>query len=140
MRPPRSPNSSPDDGPPAPDDLTADVADAVADDEVSADLLSHVARRLIELSEENAQLKQAIESRPVVDQARGVLIAALGADEDEAWRVLLHVSQHANVPLRQVAEAVLGSATGRPMPEDLRTPLRDAMGRARRGTRHGDPG
>ncbi|WP_407561786.1 ANTAR domain-containing protein [Streptomyces sp. 184] len=129
MRRPPSPNR-PSDGLPTPDDLAVKVEKA-ADDEISSDLLTHVARRLIELSEENAQLKQAIESRPVVDQARGVLIAMLGADEDQAWQILLETSQHANTPLRRVAEALIASATGRPVPEDLRIPLRRAMSKAR---------
>lgn len=137
MRPPKSPNSSPD-GAHTPDDLAVKMEQAVEDDAVPSGLLAHAARRLIELSEENMQLKQAIESRPMVDQARGVLIAVLGADEDEAWQVLLHTSQHANVPLRYVAEALIASATGRPIPDDLRIPLRDAMGRVR-SDRRGTP-
>ncbi|GAA2653620.1 hypothetical protein GCM10010400_06880 [Streptomyces aculeolatus] len=137
MRPTQSPNSSPD-GAPTPDDLAVEMEQAVEDDAVPSGLLAHAARRLIELSEENMQLKQAIESRPMVDQARGVLIAVLGADEDEAWQVLLGTSQHANVPLRYVAEALIASATGRPIPDDLRIPLRDAMGRVR-SDRRGKP-
>ncbi|MFW6719115.1 ANTAR domain-containing protein [Streptomyces sp. MAR4 CNY-716] len=137
MRPPQSPNSSPD-GAPAPDGRAVEMEQAVEDDAVPSALLAHAARRLIELSEENMQLKQAIESRPMVDQARGVLIAVLGADEDEAWQVLLDTSQHANVPLRYVAEALIASATGRPIPDDLRIPLRDAMGRVR-SDRRGKP-
>jgi hypothetical protein len=130
MRPPPSPNTPSDGRPPTADELAVEIERA-ADDDVSSDLLAHVARRLIELSEENAQLQQAIESRPLVDQARGVLIAVLGADEDEAWQVLLEASQHANIPLRQVAEALIASATGEPIPEDLRIPLRKAMGKVR---------
>lgn len=135
---PSSPTSSPDGLPTR--RLAVKVENAVDDDEISSDLLAHVSRRLIELSEENAQLKQAIESRPLVDQARGMLIALLGADEDEAWQVLLETSQHANVPLRQVAEALIATATGTPVPEDLRIPLREAMKRFRRGGRRGTPG
>ncbi|WBB61746.1 ANTAR domain-containing protein [Streptomyces sp. WMMC500] len=133
MRPPR-PQSRSSAVPAHPDDLVVEIETAVGEAEVSSDLLAHVARRLIELSEENAQLKQAIESRPVVDQARGVLIAVLGADEDEAWEVLLDASQHANIPLRHVAEALLASAAGRPLPPDLRVPLRRAMSKVRWGT------
>ncbi|MEO3763852.1 ANTAR domain-containing protein [Streptomyces sp. B5E4] len=114
------------------------MENAVDDNEISSDLLVHVARRLIDLSEENAQLKKAIENRPVIDQARGMLIAVLGAHEDEAWHVLLETSQHANVPLRHVAEALIASAAGRPIPEDVRIPLRNTMNKVRRHGQAGD--
>ncbi len=90
-------------------------------------MLAQIAQQVIELSKENEQLKQALESRPVVDQARGVLIAVLRGDEDAAWQVLLEASQHANVPLRQVAEAVVASAAGEPLPSELEIWVRKAM-------------
>ncbi|WP_407563399.1 ANTAR domain-containing protein [Streptomyces sp. 184] len=86
-----------------------------------------VRHRLAELSEENAQLKQAIKTRPVVDQARGVLMAALDGDADDAWQVLRKTSQHANVPLRDVAASVVSSTGGTPIREDLRVPMREAI-------------
>ncbi|WP_234379983.1 ANTAR domain-containing protein [Streptomyces sp. CMB-StM0423] len=81
------------------------------------------------MSEENAQLKQAIRTRPVVDQARGVLMTVLHGDADDAWQVLRQTSQHANVPLRDVASWVVSSTGGTPMCEDLRVPMRKAMER-----------
>ncbi|AZM50259.1 hypothetical protein DMB38_34770 [Streptomyces sp. WAC 06738] len=92
-------------------------------------LPSWVRHRLAELSEENAQLKQAIRTRPVVDQARGVLMAVLDGDADDAWQVLRQTSQHANVPLRDVASWVVSSTGGTPMCDDLRVPMRQAIER-----------
>lgn len=44
----------------------------------------------------------------------------LHGDEDKAWQGLLESSQHANIPLRQVADAVI-SAAGEPLPPELQT-------------------
>ncbi|MEO3852095.1 ANTAR domain-containing protein [Streptomyces sp. B8F3] len=88
-----------------------------------------VRRRLAELSEENAQLKQAIRTRPVVDQARGVLMVLLDGDADDAWQVLRQTSQLANVALRDVAAWVVSSTGGTPMREDLQLPMRKAIER-----------
>ncbi|MFI8199492.1 ANTAR domain-containing protein [Streptomyces sp. NPDC085942] len=83
------------------------------------------------LREENAQLKQALESRPVIDMARGVLMATFRCTSQDAWWVLVTVSQHANTKLRVVAEALVAATGGEPMPEDLSRHLADAVNAAR---------
>ncbi|MFF4361254.1 ANTAR domain-containing protein [Streptomyces sp. NPDC001604] len=80
-----------------------------------------------ELLREKEQLKHAMESRPVIDMARGVLMAGFACQPNEAWDLLLAVSQRANVKLRVVAEAVTASTTGQPMPEDLKDHLAAAL-------------
>jgi len=60
----------------------------------------------VELLREKEQLEQAMHSRPVIDMARRVLMVGLSCREDEAWEVLVSVSRHANVKVREVAEAV----------------------------------
>ncbi|MFH9015267.1 ANTAR domain-containing protein [Streptomyces sp. NPDC017943] len=92
------------------------------------------AERLQVLEAEVEQLRHAIASRPVIDQARGVLMATHGCTSDEAWHLLREASQLSNTKLRDVAAAVTASADGDgpPPPPGLRTALRRALGRLRR--------
>ena len=62
-----------------------------------------------------AQLEGALESRVVIEQAKGVLIGALGVDAERAFDLLRRRSQGANTKLRHVAaEVVAEAAAGRP--------------------------
>ncbi|MFJ8190672.1 ANTAR domain-containing protein [Streptomyces sp. NPDC096094] len=87
--------------------------------------------RLHVLQEEVEQLRQAIASRPVIDQARGVLMALHACTSEEAWHILREASQLSNTKLRTVAAAVTASAEsdGPPPPAEVRTALRTALGR-----------
>ncbi|MFG2787423.1 ANTAR domain-containing protein [Streptomyces sp. NPDC048419] len=81
------------------------------------------------LREEVRQLRQAIVSRPVVDQARGVLMATHSCTADEAWNILREASQISNTKLRIVASTVTAVAggDGTDPPEELRLALRTAI-------------
>lgn len=83
------------------------------------------------LQEEVEQLRQALASRPVIDQARGVLMALHACTSDEAWHILREASQLSNTKLRAVAAAVTAGAgaDGPPPPTEVRTALRTALGR-----------
>ncbi|MGW8060710.1 ANTAR domain-containing protein [Streptomyces ziwulingensis] len=89
------------------------------------------AERLHVLQEEVEQLRRAIASRPVIDQARGVLMALHACTSDEAWQILREASQLSNTKLRAVAAAVTASAgnDGPPPPAEVRSALRTALGR-----------
>lgn len=50
------------------------------------------------------QLREALESRAVIDQAKGVLMAAHAITADQAFQLLVERSQHENVKLRELAE------------------------------------
>jgi anti-anti-sigma regulatory factor len=93
------------------------------------------AEQLHVLQEEVEQLRQAIASRPVIDQARGILMATHGCTSDEAWHILRETSQLSNTKLRDVAAAVTASAEadGPPPSAELRTALQRAVARRRRG-------
>jgi GAF domain-containing protein len=52
------------------------------------------------------QLRQAIDSRDVIGQAKGVLMARRGITADEAFAILRQASQDINVKLRDVAASV----------------------------------
>ncbi|UOG84574.1 ANTAR domain-containing protein [Streptomyces sp. CB09030] len=92
------------------------------------------ADRLRTLEEEVEQLRHALASRPVIDQARGVLMALHSCTSDEAWHVLREASQLSNTKLRAVAAAVTAGADGDgpPPPPGIRAALRTALGRLRR--------
>ncbi|WP_330288855.1 ANTAR domain-containing protein [Streptomyces sp. NBC_00576] len=91
------------------------------------------AEQVERLREEVHQLQQAIDSRPVIDQARGILMAVEACTADQAWDALRDASQHANTKLRDVAEALVAVTTGGPAPtEPVRTALRDAVRRRQR--------
>ncbi len=83
-----------------------------------------------ELREEVEQLRHAMASRPVIDQARGVLMAVHACTSDEAWHILREASQLSNTKLHTVAAAITASAgNGPPPPPELRTALRTALSR-----------
>ncbi|MEV5428989.1 ANTAR domain-containing protein [Streptomyces sp. NPDC052701] len=91
------------------------------------------AERLHVLQEEVEQLRHALASRPVIDQARGILMATHGCTSEEAWHILRETSQLSNTKLRTVAAAVTAGveAGGPPLPPELRTALRRALARRR---------
>ncbi|MBN6038374.1 GAF and ANTAR domain-containing protein [Amycolatopsis sp. 195334CR] len=53
-----------------------------------------------------AQLRRAIESRDVIGQAKGILMARRGCTAEEAFDVLRRTSQELNVKLGQLAETL----------------------------------
>jgi len=87
------------------------------------------AERLRLLEEEVEQLRQALASRPVIDQARGILMATQGCTSEEAWTILRQTSQLSNTKLHAVAAAVTAStgSDGSPPPEKVRAALKTAI-------------
>lgn len=114
--PPRRP--SPPDDVPGPSAIALERAEAVG-----------------QLNEEVEHLKRAIDARAVIDQARGILMATLSCSDKDAWSVLLETSQHTNVKLRIVAQAVIDSTGDTPPPDELLTQLRQTIARHRAGPR-----
>ncbi|AVV46950.1 ANTAR domain-containing protein [Streptomyces sp. ID05-04B] len=85
--------------------------------------------RIFELQEEVEQLKEAVDSHAVVDQAIGVVVALGRMTPDEGWAVLREVSQHTNVKLRSVAELILLWGRRGELPPDIRAELEDVLDR-----------
>lgn len=52
-------------------------------------------------------LREALESRDVIGQAKGILMARRGCTPDVAFESLRKVSQHRNIKLRDIAEQVV---------------------------------
>ncbi|MGV9562907.1 ANTAR domain-containing protein [Streptomyces sp. NPDC003480] len=81
------------------------------------------------LLEENAQLRQAVSSHALIDQAMGAVVVIGRIAPEEAWRVLRDVSQRTNTKLRVVAEHILRYAQDGVLPEPLRVELNKALER-----------
>lgn len=56
-----------------------------------------------------AQLEEALQSRDVIGQAKGVIQAREHCGPDEAFERLREISQHRNIKLRELAKAVVES-------------------------------
>ncbi|KZM72969.1 GAF and ANTAR domain-containing protein [Nocardia terpenica] len=59
-----------------------------------------------------AQLRQALASRSVIDQALGIVMGRRGCDRDAAFDVLRQASQRRNIKLAEVAAQVVRTVTG----------------------------
>lgn len=84
---------------------------------------------VLKLRAEVEQLSTALGSRTVIDQARGMVMALAPCSGERAWELLVDVSQHGNVKLRDVAAALVASTDGEALPETLQRTLRDALHR-----------
>lgn len=67
------------------------------------------ARKRQQSQEQVQNMKQALVSRAVIEQAKGVLMAVHGCTEEEAFAMLVERSQSQNVKLRDVARKLLAS-------------------------------
>lgn len=65
---------------------------------------------LVDAARERADLRRALQSRDVIGQAKGILMAQHGLDEDEAFAQLTEVSKRFNVKLRDLARLVTDAA------------------------------
>ncbi|WP_237555758.1 MULTISPECIES: ANTAR domain-containing protein [unclassified Streptomyces] len=63
--------------------------------------------------------REALLHRPVMHQARGMIMALGHCTAEETWEVLLNVSQHNNINLRTVAKQFVATTTGHPMSPPL---------------------
>ena len=59
------------------------------------------------------QLHEAMKSRAVIEQAKGMLMAAQGCNADEAFDLLTKASQRSNRKLRDIAEELVNKAVQR---------------------------
>ena len=85
--------------------------------------------RVFALQEEIDQLKEAVASHAVVDQAIGMVVALARIGPDEGWEVLKDVSQHTNIKLRNVADLVPIWLRSGDLPPEIRVALEEALDR-----------
>jgi hypothetical protein len=83
-----------------------------------------------DLRVEIVQLRRAMQTRPPIDMARGMLMASFGLGPEEAWTVLVTLSQRTNTKLHRVAQTLVDSVRGGPLPQALRRELAAAVGAA----------
>jgi AmiR/NasT family two-component response regulator len=62
-----------------------------------------------ECQEEVEDLRATLETRPVIDVAKGILVARQHCTPDEAFAMLTEASQNSNRKLRDVAQAIVHS-------------------------------
>ncbi|MGH3366860.1 MAG: ANTAR domain-containing protein [Nocardioidaceae bacterium] len=69
------------------------------------------------------QLRDALASRAVIDQAIGILMAQHNCSADEAFGILRRTSQHQNRKLREIATETIQATTGHdPSPPPFNDP------------------
>ncbi|MDQ1050394.1 anti-sigma factor antagonist [Streptomyces sp. V4I2] len=84
-----------------------------------------------ELRAEIMHLERAMHTRPVIDLARGVLMASFGLSAEEAWTVLVEASQNTNTKLRDVAHNLVDAVNGEGAPEPVRQQVAATVTRLR---------
>ncbi|KOT88555.1 antitermination regulator [Streptomyces sp. NRRL F-5755] len=80
---------------------------------------------------EVAQLRRAMRTRPVIDLARGILMATFTLSPDAAWAVLVTASQNTNTKLHFLARELVDSVHGGALPEAVQEQLAAAVAKAR---------
>lgn len=60
-----------------------------------------------ELKKETADLQETLETRKVVDRAKGILMDQQGMTEQEAFRKIQKTSMNSRKPMKEVAEAII---------------------------------
>jgi GAF domain-containing protein len=83
-----------------------EVAEAVAVAIANADAHAHVV-------DQAHNMRRAMESRAVIEQAKGVLMAQRGVDAQQAFDMLRDASQRYNRKLRDIASGIVASKQGR---------------------------
>ncbi|MER6419962.1 ANTAR domain-containing protein [Streptomyces sp. NPDC001137] len=84
-----------------------------------------------ELRKEVAELRRAMQTRPAIDLARGILMASFGLSPEVAWTVLVMASQNTNTKLHVLAQDLVGTVQGTPLPEEVQQQLAAAVAQAR---------
>jgi AmiR/NasT family two-component response regulator len=70
------------------------------------------ARELLAARKEAADAKQQLESRKLIERAKGLLMRRTGSSEQEAYRIMQRSSQDRSVPMVDIARAVIDSEPG----------------------------
>ncbi|MBE8469976.1 STAS domain-containing protein [Streptomyces justiciae] len=73
-----------------------------------------------ELRNEVVQLRRAMQTRPAIDQARGILMATFALSPEDAWDVLVRISQNTNTKLHVLADELVGTAQDGGLPDGMR--------------------
>jgi ANTAR domain len=91
---------------------------------------------------ENEQLRVAMDSRAVIEQAKGALVLRYGIPPERAFAVLRRWSQDRNIKLRTIADALIAVSRGEgttAFDADLVGWLRESLDRAEAPSPDSDP-
>jgi hypothetical protein len=95
----------------------------ITDDQVTSGAVDLVR----DLETEVEQLRTAMASRAAIEQAKGIFMLLIGCGDQVAFDLLAHISSHTHRKVRDVATAIVESASGgAPLPADVRAILHDA--------------
>ncbi|WP_345944847.1 ANTAR domain-containing protein [Streptomyces albus subsp. chlorinus] len=83
-----------------------------------------------DLRAEVNQLRRAMETRPTIDLARGMLMATFHLSPQKAWNVLVTTSQNTNTKLHRLASDLVGTVEGVPLPDAVQKQLAAAVAKA----------
>lgn len=84
---------------------------------------------LEDLRVEVVQLRRALQTRPTIDLARGILMASFGLSADDAWTVLVTTSQNTNTKLYHLARGLVAAIGGEGLDETVQQQLAAAVAR-----------
>ena len=99
---------------PKPDAFDADIMSVAEIVAAHVGLAIQVAAAMFGHRDLHEQLSEAIKSRAVIEQAKGILMADRRCSADKAFEVLTKLSQNSNRKLRDVAAAIVANATKEP--------------------------
>ncbi|WP_159088262.1 anti-sigma factor antagonist [Streptomyces sp. 303MFCol5.2] len=118
----------------APDERAPDerAPDERAPDERAPDERAPDDGALVEdLRIEVVQLRRAMQTRPVIDLARGILMASFGLGVEESWRVLVLASQNTNTKLYHLALDLVAAVRGEPPADAVQEQVAAAVAKVR---------
>ena len=81
----------------------------------NASIALAIAERLVSYAGLNEQLCATLASRPVIDQAIGIIIARENCSQSAAFGILRKASQNSNTKLRDLAARIVTDVTGEPV-------------------------
>jgi ANTAR domain len=96
------------------------MASQLTDGRVTSEREDRLAELVVALADENANLQRALDTRVVIEQAKGVLAERFDVDVHEAFRVLRLTARSNRVRLYDLAIRVVESRQTPPEIEEIR--------------------
>jgi AmiR/NasT family two-component response regulator len=93
------------------EDSSVELAETIADYVAVAVANAHAHSKAAELAE---QMRQAMQTRSVIDQAKGIIMAQNHCTADEAFAMLSRASQRSNRKLRDIAQSIVHNVVATP--------------------------
>ena len=95
------------------DDMTDGTTDMPSPEDVEliAERMRKISEKLLAESKQVTQLREAMETRDVIGQAKGLLMERFKINESEAFDLLRDESSQTNVKLRDVAARLTKTGT-----------------------------